>query len=99
MIGPAAEFAVAFLGITLCVIWWFHVHSFSTLYKAKFDVLREMETGLPFPCYGKETKFLGIATPKPKFRVLNQLERYVILALTIPFVVILIHSVLRSFSD
>lgn len=96
--GTAAAIAVGLTGIILCVIWWFHVRSYGALYKAKFDVLREMEQHLPFACYQRETQLLGIdasaqpAAPGNRYRLLNVLERYVILALSIPFIVLLVRT-------
>ena len=58
-----AQMAAGLVAIMLCLAWFAHIKSFGYLYKAKFDVLRELEEkGLPYACYQKEIQFLN-----PKF--------------------------------
>jgi hypothetical protein len=40
--GPVRTL-VGVVGIVLCIVWIMHMQSFGAIYKAKFDVLREME--------------------------------------------------------
>jgi hypothetical protein len=88
--GNATRAAVALLGILLSVVWRFHSQSFGHLYKAKFDVLREMEVEAQmFPCYESELQHLS----ESKYFHLTRIERWLILALAIPFVCLLVFSV------
>lgn len=86
----AGQVAVSLLGIFLCLAWYFHVKSFGYLYKAKFDVLREMEQDLPYSCYKRELDFLD-----PKFFRFTKLEGWLTLLLSLPFIVLLVHSLLK----
>jgi len=50
---------VAAVGIILCVVWGVHMQAFGALYKAKFDVLRMIETKPGFfPIFDEEWKHL-----------------------------------------
>lgn len=93
-IGYVAILSVAFLGMLICVLWYLHIQSFGCLYRAKFGVLREMEQQLPFHCYKREWELLD-----PKFLFFSRIERFITLILTIPFIILLIHSSWQLISE
>jgi hypothetical protein len=56
--GPV-RILVGLVGIILCVAWIMHMQSFGAIYKAKFDVLREMENQSNlFHVFDEEWKYL-----------------------------------------
>lgn len=84
-IGPLARAAVALLGILLCLAWHMHVRSYGLLYKAKFEVLREMEKALAFPVYQRELERLTAS----RYFFFTRIEMIMTLLLAAPFVLIL----------
>jgi uncharacterized protein YbjT (DUF2867 family) len=58
---------VVLAGISLCIVWGVSMQAFGALYKAKFDVLRMIETKYHlFPVFDEEWKLLQ-ANPRYKF--------------------------------
>ena len=52
------KIVVGVAGVSLCILWFFHMRSFGALYLAKFTVLKEMEVSLPFPIFKREWELL-----------------------------------------
>lgn len=92
-IDSLAQAALSLLSIALCVVWYFNIESFRYLFKAKFDVLREMEMSLSYPCFKREAEILF----NSKFKRFTVLQRYIPVLLAIPFLVILLFSIYRLF--
>jgi len=89
-IQSAVLFTVAILGIVLCIIWWFIIHSYKQLNTGKFKVVHEMEKKLPYACYDREWEVLGRGEDRAKYLPLTHVEQYVPLLFKVPFVVLLI---------
>ena len=70
--------AVGIVGTSLAFIWWLNIQSYRALNRAKFAVIQEMETRLPFPGYKREWE-LSMHPPqgKPKYLQLTRIEQYV----------------------
>ena len=69
--------AVGIVGTSLAFIWWLNIQSYRALNRAKFAVIQEMETRLPFPGYKKEWELLRPPQGKPKYLQLTRIEQYV----------------------
>jgi hypothetical protein len=86
--GYGAILAAAFVGIVLCVVWFFRAQSYQYLYNAKFSVLAEMERkGLPFHCYAREKELIEPA----RIRFTN-LEKVLSVSLAVPFVILFVFA-------
>lgn len=52
--SPDLVWLVSVFGAALCLLWLLHMRSYSTLFAAKFNVLEEMEQGLPCRPFTRE---------------------------------------------
>ena len=86
--------AVAILGILLCVLWWINIRSYRQLNSAKFQIIHEMEQHLPIAAYDKEWELLGRGKESGKYLQLTRVEQWVPFVLTIPYLLLLIYSVI-----
>jgi energy-coupling factor transporter transmembrane protein EcfT len=69
--GPL-RILVGMVGIILCVAWVMHMQSFGAIYRAKFDVLREMETQCNlFHLIDEEWKYLQ---KNPRYKLLTLID-------------------------
>lgn len=91
----AVRAAVALLAILICGMWRVHARSFGLLYKAKFDVLREMEAMLPFACYTREWELLQ----NSRYSFFTAIEGRITRAIMIPFVLLFALAVARIIID
>lgn len=84
------EILVGILGIILGAAWFAHMQSFGAIYKAKFDVLRDMEKdrGL-YPCFTKEWDLLK---PNRRYHFLTQIDSLMPVLFTILFLVLIFLS-------
>ncbi|HEX6370967.1 MAG TPA: hypothetical protein VF006_18755 [Longimicrobium sp.] len=78
-------------GILICALWGLTAHSYSKIYRAKLQVIRELEKRLSYPCYADELarlKALGF-TPVSRYEklasILMALLFIAIMAATIRF--------------
>ena len=79
--------SISLLGIFVCAARFLHVRSYGFLFKAKFDVLKEMEKGLPFHCYERELELLN-----PRFFRFSSIEQWLSALLSLPFVIIMVYA-------
>lgn len=87
--------AMAILGIILCALWWVNIRSYSQLNSGKFKVIHEMEKELPIAAYDKEWEILGRGKQAGKYLQLTRVEQWVPLLLSIPYLLLLVYSVVR----
>jgi hypothetical protein len=53
------QIIVGGVGILLCLVWFVHMQSFGAIYRAKFNVLRDLESAKElFKLYDKEWEYL-----------------------------------------
>ncbi len=84
--------AVPFFASLLCWVWSQTLVFYRTLFRAKFEVLRELErNGGLFPAYAREQELFQSSAA----RWLLENEGRVPLFLAVPFLVILVHTVLK----
>ena len=69
--------AVGTVGAALALIWWLNIKSYRAINSAKFDVIHEIETRLPFPGYQREWELLRPTDSPPKYLQLTRIEQYV----------------------
>lgn len=80
---------VPFFAVAICWIWAKTLRFYKHLFKAKFDVLREIEVaGGLFPGMKREAELFT----ESKGQWLTKNERRVPILLALPFVVVLIHA-------
>lgn len=84
---------IAVLGMLVCFVWRVNVASFQQLSRAKFRVIHELERQLPYPCYAKEWELLGEGSDRRRYFELTRVEKALPLALTIPYLVLLLIAV------
>ncbi len=95
--STAINISTSVLGIIICFIWRRTIISFRALNTAKFKVIHEMESHLPFACYDKEWEYLNKGKQN-KYTQLTASEVYIPLLLTLPFIALLIYSVVSLFA-
>lgn len=64
---------ISILGIFLCFTWFIHIGSYRKLSTAKFTIINEMESLLPFECFKKEWDLLG----ESKYKRLTKIEQII----------------------
>ncbi|MEP0858768.1 hypothetical protein [Trichocoleus sp. DQ-U1] len=92
-----AVLAVAILGIILCFVWQANIQSYKQLNSGKFKVLSEIEQYMPFPCYDREWEILKKDKRYQGYLTQTQVEKYVPFILTIPYLGLLMYSLLAIF--
>lgn len=78
--------AVCFLALLLNIIWFFTIRSYRKLNSAKFKVIHQMETQLPFQPYNREWEIIE----SNKYFLMTKIEQWLCLTLTLPFVILLL---------
>ena len=86
-------------GGSLSIIWFFNLHSYRVLNRAKYRVLQRMETRLPVPGYKEEWDELRPPTGRAPYLQLTRIERYVPLLTTLLFAGIAAYSVYSLVCD
>lgn len=86
---------ISILGLMLSLIWYANIRSYSQLNSGKFAVINDMEKGLPYMCFKKEWELLGEGLEAKKYRQLTRVEKYVPIIIAIPYVLLLIFSVVQ----
>lgn len=85
---------LAILGLLLCFVWYTNITSYKQLNKLKFQVIYEMEEGLPFSCYQREWEILEKQNrDKQQYKRLTKIEKYVPFILAISYLGLLIYSI------
>lgn len=79
---------LAIVGIIICIIFWFLIHSYKQLNTGKFKVIHEIEKILPLALYKYEWEILGKGEDKSKYYPFSHIE------LLIPWVFGVIYAVL-----
>ena len=81
------------LGASLSVIWYINLGSYRALNSAKYRVINEMESQLPYAGYTDEWAYLRPAEGQAKYFQLTRIERFVPLLVMVLFVGIAAYSV------
>ncbi|TVM02338.1 MAG: hypothetical protein CV087_09740 [Candidatus Brocadia sp. WS118] len=87
--------AISLLGFGLNVLWYINIRAYRQLNSGKFQVIKEMELQLPFPCYDREWELLGGGKETRKYLQISRIEQYVPFILFIPYLILLIYSLLN----
>jgi hypothetical protein len=76
----------------LCLVWWESMKSYSSLFKRKFDVLREMEKQqLPFAPFLREEELRQENLPKSGPRMIKN-DEWIPLILATPFAAVFFYG-------
>ncbi len=90
------------LGASLSAIWYINLGSYRALNSAKYRVINEMESHLPYAGCTKEWAYLRPAEGPAKYLQLTRIERFVpllILTLFVGIVAYSIYSLVYGFSN
>ena len=79
---------LAFVGIIICVIFWFLIRSYKQLNTGKFAVIQEIEKHLPLALYKYEWEVLGEGKDNKKYYPFSHIE------LIIPWVFGIIYALI-----
>ena len=79
---------LAFVGIVICVIFWYLIRAYKQLNTGKFNVIHEIEQNLPLALYKHEWKILGEGKDNKKYYPFSHIE------LIIPWVFGIIYALL-----
>ena len=96
------SFALLFaglLGASLSIIWFINLGSYRALNSAKFRVINEMESQLPYAGYTEEWAFLRPPQRPASYFQLTRIERYVPLLTLALFLGILAYSIYSIIND
>jgi len=85
---PWIKSILAFVGIIICVIFWFLIRSYKQLNTGKFAVIHEIEKHLPLALYKYEWEMLGEGKDNKKYYPFSHIE------LLIPWVFGIIYALL-----
>ncbi len=88
-----ALLAAGLLGASLSVIWFINLGSYRALNSAKFRVINEMESQLPYAGYTEEWAYLRPVEGPARYFQLTRIERYVPLLILALFVGIVAFSI------
>jgi len=84
---------IGIFGLVLCMIWASSILSYKKLNAAKFVVIHEIEKNLPIACFEKEWEIVQKSSNKHK-RTLTKVEIKLPVILAIPFIAIVIISII-----
>lgn len=85
----AAMGLLGFVGLSLCVLWFFNILSYKQLNSGKYEVIHAMEQDLPYACYDREWEELQEGTDVWTYIPHWKVERLVPFVLAVPYLVIL----------
>jgi len=88
-----ALLAAGLLGASLSLIWFINLGSYRALNSAKFRVINEMESQLPYAGYTEEWAYLRPVEGPARYLQLTRIERYVPLLMLALFVGIVAYSI------
>ncbi|MCK4842440.1 MAG: hypothetical protein KAT04_11270 [Methylococcales bacterium] len=75
------------VGILLCIVWVMHMQAFGAIYRAKFDVLRKIESKHSlFHIFDEEWKFLKA---NPRFKLLTFIDSVTPILFLIVFITLM----------
>jgi cbb3-type cytochrome oxidase subunit 3 len=89
-------FVIAFIGILLCIIWYYHVQSYKQHNKGKFAVIHEMEAMLPFAVYKREWEILGEGKDKKIYLPFTHVEKYLPFIMAMLYIFLIICAIKSS---
>lgn len=81
---------VLFLGVFICIIFYFLINSYKQLNTAKFKLLHEIEKKLPLQLYAREWDILGKGTDKNRYFPFSHIERIIPIAFSFIYTVSII---------
>ena len=90
-------FSIGLLGCFLCIVWGLNIQSYKQLNSAKFKVIHDMESNLPYACFDKEWEYLGRGKDSKKYLKLSIIEKFVPLILSAPYVFLIYYSTCHFF--
>lgn len=80
-----SSMAISFSGVVLCYIWYRLIRSYKDLNTAKFIVIHEMESELPFKAYDAEWQAAGEGNNTKKYLPFTHIE------MAVPWVFFCLH--------
>lgn len=68
------QLALSFVGVIVCIVFWFLIRSYKQLNTGKFEVIHEMEKHLPLSLYRYEWEILGEGNDRKKYYPFSHIE-------------------------
>jgi hypothetical protein len=68
---------LSFVGIIICIIFWFLLRSYKQINTGKFAVIHKLEEDLPVALYKYEWEILGKGKDKKKYYPFSHIELYI----------------------
>ncbi len=87
--------SISILGTLVCLLWYINIESYRQLNTGRFKVIHEMEKYLPYPCYSREWEMLGEGREPKEYRPITHIQKYVPLAILLPYLILLVYSVYK----
>ena len=81
----------------VCILWYINIESYRQLNTGRFKVIHEMEKYLPYPCYSREWEILGEGREPKKYRPITHIQRYVPLAILLPYLILFVYSIYKLY--
>ncbi|MDZ4661711.1 MAG: hypothetical protein SGJ18_08830 [Pseudomonadota bacterium] len=82
------KLVLAFVGIIICVVFWYLIRSYRQLNTGKFEVIHKIEENLPLALYKYEWEVLGKGEDNKKYYPFSHIE------LIIPWVFGIIYALI-----
>ena len=74
---PGIRSVLAFIGISICIIFWYLIRSYKQLNTGKFVVIHKIEESLPLTLYKYEWEILGEGKDKNKYYPFSHIELWI----------------------
>ncbi len=84
---------IGFIGILLCIVWYFNIQAYKQLNTGKFEVIHEMENMLPYSPYKREWEILKKGQDKSVYFPLTHIEKYLPLIMALLFVILIVCAI------
>ena len=88
---------IGFVGVVLCILWFFNILSYKQLNKGKYKVIHEMEEDLPYACFKREWEILGEGEDISRYITHWKVERLVPGMLALPYLALMVFALNRLF--
>jgi hypothetical protein len=82
--GQMMLLLISLVGLILCTVWLFNIRALKRLNSAKFKVIHEVESFLPFACYDREWEIIQQSKSR-QYLQQTQLEQLIPLILALPY--------------
>lgn len=90
-----AMLIIGFVGVVLCVLWFFNIWSYKQLNEGKYDVIHAMEKHLAYACFKEEWEILGEGDDFWLYIPHWKVERLVPGLMALPYLALVVYAVVN----